>query len=207
MKKLFWELSAHLYDTAVKKGDAADREAAEYIAGFLSKDCRVLEAACGTGRFSCAIAPSVKKVSCCDYAEEMVRQAKKKASRFGLTNIEFSVQDITELRFADDSFDAAVAANVLHLLSRPNDAIGELMRVVQPGGLLFIPNFVNAESSRSGKRFLKLIGSIGFQPENEWTHQHFLSFLSDSGLELLDSRMFESKQPLCVAVARNKKHQ
>lgn len=207
MKKSFWELTARFYDTAVKKGDTADKEAAEYISGFLSKDSRILEAACGTGRFSCELAPSVQKATCCDYAEKMVRQAKKKASRLGLTNMEFSVQDITELGFADDSFDAAVAANVLHLLPQPSDAIRELTRVVRPGGLLLIPNFVNGESSRSGERFLKLIGSIGFRPENEWTNQQFLTFLSDSGLELVDSRMFESKQPLCVAIVRNNKGQ
>ena len=203
MKKSFWEHTARFYDAAVQKGDAADKEAAEYVAGFLSKDCRLLEAACGTGRFSCALASVVRQVSCCDYAENMVRQTEKKAGRLGLTNMEFSVQDITALQFADNSFDAAVAANVLHLLPRPNDAIRELTRVVRPGELLIIPNYINGESGRSGKRFLRLIGSLGLQPENEWTQRQFLEYLTGSGLNLIEYRMFASREPLCVAIMKN----
>jgi phosphatidylethanolamine/phosphatidyl-N-methylethanolamine N-methyltransferase len=203
MKKTFWERTARFYDVAVKKGDAADREAVSYIAEFLPADCRLLEAACGTGRFSCALAFKVKHVSCCDYAENMVWQTEKKAKRLGLTNADFSLQDITALHFADDSFDAAVAANVLHLLPTPNEAIRELSRVVRPGGLIIIPNFVNGENGQKGRRFLHFIGSLGFRPENEWTHKQFLEFLSGSGLKLIESRMFESKQPLCVAITEN----
>ena len=200
MKKAFWERFAFFYDIAVKKGDAADRAAADYIAGFLAPDCRLLEAACGTGRFSRALAPKVERVSCCDYAGNMVRQAERKAA--GLDNLDFSVQDITALRFADGSFDAALAANVLHLLPRPERAVAELVRVVRPGGLLIFPNYVNGESGRSDRRFLRLAGTLGFRPENEWTREQFLDFLRDRGLEVLGHRMFASREPMCVAVAR-----
>lgn len=203
MKKSFWEHTARFYDAAVKKGDSADKAAAEFIGGFLSPDFRLLEAACGTGRFTCALSSYVREIICCDYAENMVHQTKKKAASLGLSNIAFSVQDITALKFEDNSFDAAVTANVLHLLPQPNEAIRELTRVVRPGGILIIPNFVNGESGKSGKRFLRLIGSLGFRPENEWTQQQFLEFLNNSGLEVIESRMFASKQPLCVAIAKN----
>ena len=151
MKKSFWEHTARFYD-------AADKEAAKYIAGFLPKDCRLLEAACGTGRFSCALASVVRQVSCCDYAETMVRQTEKKAGRLGLANM--------NSRF-----------RILRLC--------------------------NGESGRSGKRFLRLIGSLGFQPENEWTQLQFLEFLTGYGLNPTEYRMFASKELLCVAIIKN----
>lgn len=206
MKKDFWERFAFAYDTAMKKGDRADREAARYIAGFLPSNCRLLEAACGTGRFSCALSPFVKQISCCDYAENMVRQTEKKAARLGLHNLDFSVQDITALTFPDHHFDVAMAANVLHLLPHPEKALAELMRVLRPGGLLVIPNFVNGESNRSGRRFLRMIGTLGFQPKNEWTTEQFLTFLKSHRLEIIQHRVFASKQPLCVAIAKTVKY-
>lgn len=203
MKKSFWERTARFYDAAVKKGDEADKEAADYIRGFLPPNCRFLEAACGTARFSCALAASVSHASCCDYAENMVQQAQKKAKRMRLTNLDFSVQNITALKYADNSFDVVLAANVLHLLPKPEEAIREMTRVVQPEGFLVIPNYVNGESGRAGRHFLNIIGSLGFRPENEWTQKQFLKFLSDCGLEVLESRMFASRQPLCVAIIKN----
>lgn len=200
MNKTFWERTAFLYDTAMKKGDAGDLAAVRYITGFLPDKCRLLEAACGTGRFACALAPYVAHLSCSDYAENMVRRAEQKAARLGLANLDFSVQDITALRYADASFDAAVAANVLHLLPEPERAIKELVRVIKPGGLLFIPNYVNADSTRSQRRFLRLIRAVGFAPRREWTKEQFLAFVRAQGLRVQEHAVFASRQPLCVTV-------
>ncbi len=202
MKKKFWDCCAPVYDLAMKKGDAGDRVAAEYIAGYLAPGSTLLEAACGTGRFTCALAPHLAQVCCCDYSQKMVETAKRKAHVLGLDNVSFSIQDVTSLNFPAASFDSVLAANVLHLLPEPEKAVDELVRVVRPGGLLIFPDFVNAESDSSGRRFLKLIGRLGFQPQNEWTSVQFLDFLQDSGLSLVSHRMFISKQPMCVAIAR-----
>lgn len=48
------------------------------------------------------------------------------------------VADIQALPFDDESFDAAVALNVLHHLNSPRRALAELIRVIRPGGLLLI---------------------------------------------------------------------
>lgn len=200
MKKLFWERFAFMYDAAMKKGDEADREAAEYIVGFLPKSCHMLEAACGTGRFTCEIAPKIQHVTCCDYALNMVNETKKKARARNIYNIDCFVQDIHALSFDDRFFDVVMAANVLHLLPEPGRAIRELKRVVNPEGFLIFPNFVNQESTN--KCFLNLINLLGFRAQNEWNREQFLKFLSTNGLEIVDYKMFLSRQPLCVAITK-----
>lgn len=200
MKKSFWERFAFIYDTAMKNSDKADKKAAEYIMTFLSEDCYILEAACGTGRFSCEIAPKIKQMHCCDYARNMLAETRKKAQAKDIYNIDYSVQDITSLDFADNSFDAVMAANVLHLLSEPEKAVSELKRVVKPEGLLILPNFVNAEVV--SKWFLRLIKLFGFRAKNEWNRDDFFDFLNSNGLEVEEYRMFDSKQPLCVAITK-----
>ncbi len=200
MKKSFWENFAFIYDIAMKRAEKSDTAAAEYIADFLNKDFCMLEAACGTGRFSCVIAKYVKELISCDYADNMVKETRKKAERRGIHNIKCSVQDITRLEFEDNTFDAVMAANVLHLLPEPERAIKELKRVLKPGGLVIIPNYINAE--RKSKVFLRFIGLLGFKPKSEWNKNEFLNFLRENNLEVLDYKVFEYDSPLCVAVMK-----
>jgi SAM-dependent methyltransferase len=46
--------------------------------------------------------------------------------------------DLTELRFRPAAFGAALAANVFHLLAAWRTTVAELVRVVRPGGLVFV---------------------------------------------------------------------
>ena len=49
----------------------------------------------------------------------------------------FREASITRLPFEDNSFDAAFYSQVLHFASDPRSAIGELVRVVKPEGVIF----------------------------------------------------------------------
>ncbi|QOS69397.1 class I SAM-dependent methyltransferase [Eggerthella guodeyinii] len=201
MDKAFWERFASLYDLAMKtRGGAAD-EAAAWAAARVAPDARVLDAACGTGLFACALAPGAARVDACDYAPAMVERTRAKAARLGLANVSCSVEDACALSFADDAFDAAVAANVLHLLDRPEAALAELSRVTKADGLLILPNYVNAESD-GAMRFQKLIGAAGFSPARSWTADGYRAFLEANGLVVEESRLFDARQPLLVAAAR-----
>jgi SAM-dependent methyltransferase len=56
----------------------------------------------------------------------------------GCSHVDEDVARVTELRFEDGSFDAAILLGVLDRLRAPRQAAGELRRVLRPGGVLLV---------------------------------------------------------------------
>jgi ubiquinone/menaquinone biosynthesis C-methylase UbiE len=72
-----------------------------------------------------------------DISAYMLQRARREACRRGVQDgIEFIEADVTALQFADASFDLCVTYNSLHCLPDPRAALGELTRVLRPGGTL-----------------------------------------------------------------------
>jgi ubiquinone/menaquinone biosynthesis C-methylase UbiE len=72
-----------------------------------------------------------------DISPFILGQARAAATRRGVQDaIEFVEADVTGLQFADNSFDFCVTYNGLHCLPDPRMALGELARVLKPGGTL-----------------------------------------------------------------------
>ena len=109
---LFWDRVAPLYDLAV---NTLNRRVYDGTGGAVARLIRpgdtVLECACGTGAISAAIAPACARVVATDYSEGMLKQARKKLAKH--SNVTVEQADITDLRYANDSFDAVVAGNLL----------------------------------------------------------------------------------------------
>src|ERR1700680_1186655 len=72
-----------------------------------------------------------------DISPYMLTRARREAGRRGVQDaIEFVQADVTALQFPDASFDLCVTYNGLHCLPDPRAALGELARVLKPGGRL-----------------------------------------------------------------------
>jgi SAM-dependent methyltransferase len=99
---------------------------------------RWLDAACGPGAVTRALAPHVREVHGVDATPAMVALAAREAAVQGLVNVSFSVGDATALEVADGAFDAAVTRFALHHIPVPARVIAELARVVRPGGRVLI---------------------------------------------------------------------
>lgn len=160
----------------------------------------VYDAACGTGTFACLLAPVVEFILACDYSEKMLEQARRKAARRGLRNIAFRVRDLRSLKLPRQVFDAAVCANVLHLLDSPEDAVAQLKGVVRPGGLIIVANYVHETGADSGR--MELISRFGFEFAQDWDAAALEEFLSEQGLRIIDKSLFDAWQPLEVVVCR-----
>jgi len=92
----------------------------------------LLDAAGGTGRGSFQLAPLVGKLVVCDLSHKMLREAKRKP---GLVPIRSTIE---RLPFADESFDRMLLVDSFHHLRDQKTAIGEMLRVLKPGGRLII---------------------------------------------------------------------
>jgi SAM-dependent methyltransferase len=101
-----------------------------------------LEVACGPAAISRALAPRVGRVQGVDLTPAMVEKATEEAAAAGLDNAEFSVGDATSLEFADGSFDGAVTRFSLHHIPAPWRVVGEMARVVRPGGWVIVSDFI-----------------------------------------------------------------
>ena len=177
MSRTFWDRAAGLYDlfewSNRKVNDAARTRAGELIPA----GARVLDCAAGTGEFSLAAAKRAGSVLCTDQSEAMLARARKKVRKRGLSNVSFARRDITALPDPDGSFDAVIAANVLHLLPDPEPAVRELWRVVAPGGRLILPTYLQGKAGTAYGAMIKIYLGVGFHYEHAFTSETYREFL------------------------------
>lgn len=120
----------------------------------------MLEVAAGTGLITKSIAPRVRHVVAMDYANAMVAVLRRRVAEANLSNVECVSGDIYALAYPPASFDVVVAGNVLHLVPDLSGALGELIRVLRPGGKLIAPTFCHDETRLSWlvSRALSVLG-------------------------------------------------
>lgn len=97
----------------------------------------VLDAACGTGLPSLALAERVHpngKVIAIDSSPVMLAAAMRIARSAGVSNIEHRPMDLAAMEFADASFDALTCKDGLMFCADPVTAASELRRVLKPNG-------------------------------------------------------------------------
>lgn len=97
----------------------------------------VLDAACGTGLPSLAIAERLRPggtLIATDVSPIMVEAAQRKAQEAGLGNMEVRQASLASLDFADASFDAVTCKDGIMYVPDPVDGVRELRRVLKPGG-------------------------------------------------------------------------
>jgi 2-polyprenyl-3-methyl-5-hydroxy-6-metoxy-1,4-benzoquinol methylase len=97
----------------------------------------ILDAACGTGLPSLALAERILphgKVVAIDASPAMVAAAMRIARSAGVTNIEHRPMDLAAMQFADESFDAVTCKEGLMFCADPVKGAAELRRVLKPNG-------------------------------------------------------------------------
>jgi len=94
------------------------------------EDKKVLEIACGTGRFSVMLAEQGADVVGLDISAPMLGEGRAKAQRAGVDDhLKFMRGDAARLPFPDDHFDAVFAIRFFHLADSPEEYIREMARV------------------------------------------------------------------------------
>jgi ubiquinone/menaquinone biosynthesis C-methylase UbiE len=111
----------------------------------------VLDVSTGAGHTALKFAPLVKRVIASDLTPQMLETARKLAVERSVINVEFKPADAHALPFEDNTFDLVTNRIALHHYTDARRAIGEMVRVCKPGGLLgFTDNIVPPDKVTAG---------------------------------------------------------
>lgn len=150
---------------------------------------RWLDAACGPGIISRALAARAGHVHGVDLTPAMIEVARREAGAAGLANTTFTVGDATALELPAASFDGALARFTIHHLPVPARLFAELARVVRPGGLIVLADHLADEDADAAAWALEL---ERLRDPSHWAALRLARLRAlgaDSGLELLSERV------------------
>jgi SAM-dependent methyltransferase len=149
-----------------------------------------LDAACGPGLVSRALARRVGAIHGIDLTPAMVALAKREARREGISNATFSLGDATSLEFGDESFDGVVSRFSLHHIPVPGRAIVEFARVVRPGGAVVVADQLTSDDAEIAARHQEI---ERLRDPSHWaclTKDRLLTLGEDAGLKLEQSDQY-----------------
>ncbi len=101
----------------------------------ISRGSRVLDVGCGTGVVALTAARLEASVTGVDLTRELIAQARANAELMKVS-VDFQEGDVEALDFADGSFDVVVSQFGHMFAPRPDVTIGEMLRVLRPGGTI-----------------------------------------------------------------------
>ena len=183
MGRGYWERHAKRYDRSTRLLSRPVPRMLELSVDAVKGRARVLEVAAGTGLVTTAIAPVVGELVATDYAEAMVAQLEARVREAGPVNVACEPADLYVLRFNPESFDAVVAANVLHLVPDLERALTSLRRVLKPGGVLVAPTYLHRQTL-GASMLSRLFALTGFPGRRRFTQESLRVAIETAGFRV-----------------------
>ncbi|MCI8888007.1 MAG: methyltransferase domain-containing protein [Hungatella sp.] len=110
----------------------------------LEKAGRILEVGCGNGQLWQQVPAEIlkkKEVHVTDVSSGMVEDAAELLRASGRNSLIFETEDCQKLSYGDQSFDVVIANHVLFYVKNLPQALGEIHRVLRPGGSFYCSTY------------------------------------------------------------------
>lgn len=157
----FWDRIAERYSRHQVADDAAYRKKLQVTREYFRPDMEVLELGCGTGSTAIAHAPYVKHIQAIDFSSKMIEIAQGKAKAGNIDNVTFVRSSIDELCVSDESVDAVLALNVLHLVNSKERLIARVYKMLKPGGIFVTSTACIGDAPKYVEIPLRIAAPIG----------------------------------------------
>lgn len=160
------------------------------------KEDTVLDVGTGAGHTALALAPLVRHVDALDLTEEMLEEGRKLGRQRGVDNIAFRIGDAMALPFADGSVDIVTCRRAAHHFRDVRTALGEMARVLRPGGRLVIDDRSVPEDDEVDLFINRL--DVLHDPSHvrEYRASEWTALIEGAGLRLLSMRPYRKRMPL-----------
>jgi ubiquinone/menaquinone biosynthesis C-methylase UbiE len=153
----FWNKVADGYAKQPIADEAAYQKKLKVTREYFQPSMNVLEFGCGTGSTALVHAPYVQHIRAIDFSANMIAIAQGKADAQNIQNVTFEQASIDDLNVPDQTYDAVLGLNVLHLLANKEAAIAKVYNLLQPGGC-FITSTICLGDTMA---WFKLIAPVG----------------------------------------------
>lgn len=102
----------------------------------------ILEIGTGKGYMAMTLAEMGLKFTTVDISAEEQEFARQNIRHLNLEKfVDFRIENAEILSFQNDSFDIVLSVNTLHHLKNPFKVVGEMLRVLKPGGRIVLSDF------------------------------------------------------------------
>lgn len=199
--KEFWDRSAEKYIKSPIKDEATYQQKLKITQEFLRPDWKVLEFGCGSGATAIFHAPYVEHVVATDISDKMIEAAQRKAVESGVKNIVFQQGALDNLKFQNESFDAVLGLNVLHLLEDVDGSIAKVYRLLKNDGVFVSSTSLIAEINLAFRCLISCMQFLGLAPYvSRFTRDQLVSKLLNAGFTI--EREWQTSHESVFIVAR-----
>ena len=135
-----------------------------------SNAMRVLDVGTGTALIPIEICKRAENVTvdAIDLGEHMLRAAEQNVRRHGLeARIRLHRMDAKRTPWPSGSFQAVISNSIVHHIPEPGEVMGEMVRLLGSGGLLFVRDLLRPKSKEEAENLVTIHSPPDNRPDNE----------------------------------------